>query len=442
MSPRRSLPAPPRSRRGFLARRLPWACVLALLALAATAHARPTDLGGASDSLPPESAPAPLLIPGRPNPAAETLRVSREQEAKQQFDQAKSFEAKLPATAIVMYRKALRLDPTLRDANYRMGLLFNTRSQWAEARKCFTAELAAHSDHLDAARELALAMARTGDAPAGVARLEALTKRTPRDGRVWHALGFAYTQVGKAKEAEHALKMAIQLPPKDVEENRDLGSLYAALGRTGEAREEYRHALAINTRDPATWFNLANLERRAGRRPAALDAYRRAVAGDSSFSLGYQAQIQMLSEEHRAAEVVEVYRAWLEHQPDLYGARLEAVELLQGMQRGKEALALAKAGLDVNPKSGQARLIYGMALAGQGRSGEALVLLRQAQQAFAGDAAELARVESMITMLRRAAPDSLRALFRADSVAHPNVAAHAARADTLAGTRARKKGSP
>ena len=166
------------------------------------------------------------------------------------------------------------------------------------------------------------------------------------------------------------------------------------------------------------------------------------MAGDSSFSLGYQAQIQMLSEEHRADEVVEVYRAWLEHQPDLYGARLEAVELLQGMQRGKEALALAKAGLDLNPKSGQARLIYGMALAGQGRSGEALVLLRQAQQAVAGDAAELARVESMITMLRRVAPDSLRALFRADSVAHPSVAAHAARADTLAGPRAKKKASP
>lgn len=427
-------------RRGFLSARL-WAAG-ALLCLAASAHSRPADLGSPSDSLPPESEPAPLLIPGRPNPAAETLQVSREREARQAFDEAKGFEAHLPATAIVTYRKALRLDPTLRDANYRMGQLFNTRSQWAEARKCFAAELEAHPDHADAERELALSMARTGEAPEAVARLLAMSKRAPRDGRIWHALGFAYTQAGKAREAEHALRTAIQLPPKDVEENRDLGALLSALGRVGEARDEYRRALAISPRDPGTWLNLANLEHRAGRRQAALDAYCHAVAGDSSFSLGYQGQIQVLAEERRPAEMVDVYRAWLAHQPDQYGARLEAVELLAQLHRGNEALALARAGLDVAPKSGQARLIYGMALAGQGRSGEALVALRQAQQAFSGDPTELARVEGMITMMRRSAPDSLRALFRADSVAHPSAAAHVSRADSLARATVKKTTSP
>jgi tetratricopeptide (TPR) repeat protein len=436
-----SFEAPPRSRRGFRSRRLTATAGFLLLLLAASAHSRPADLSTPPDSLPPESEPAPLLIPGRPNPAAETLQVSREREARQQFQEAKAFEAHLPATAIVTYRKALRLDPTLRDANYRMGLLFNSRSQWAEARKCFAAELEAHPDHADAERDLALAMARTGDAPEGVARLQAMSKRSPRDGRIWHALAFAYTQTGKLREAEHALRMAIQLPPKDVEEHRDLGALLSALGRVGEARKEYRRALAIHPRDPGTWLNVANLERRAGRRPAALDAYRHAVAGDSSFSLGYQGQIQLLGEERRAAEMVDVYRAWLAHQPEQYGARLEAVELLQQLGRGPEALALAHEGVERMPKNGQARLIYGMALAGQGRAGESLVALRQAQQMFAGNPAELARVESMVTMLRRAAPDSLRALFRADSMAHPN-GAHAAARDSAAGATVKKNVGP
>jgi len=404
---------------------------------AAVAHARPGELGSAPDSLPPESEPAPLLIPGRSNPAAETLQVSREREAREQFEEAKRYEAHLPATAIVTYRKALRLDPTLRDANYRMGQLFNTRSQWAEARKCFAAELDAHPDHADAARELALAMARTGEAPEAVNRLLALSKKSPRDGRIWHALGFAYTQAGKPKEAEHALRMAIELPPKDVEENRDLGALLSALGRPNEAREEYRRALAIDPQDPGTWLNLGNLERKAGRRAAALDAYRHAVAGDSSFALGYQAQIQMLAEDKRAAEMVEVYRAWLSKQPDQYGARLEAVELLQELHRGNEALALAREGMEAMPKSGQARAIYGMALAGQGRSGEALGALRQAQQIFSGNPAEQARVESLIAALRRSAPDSLQALFRADSLAHPR---NVARADSS--TKAAQKKGP
>jgi tetratricopeptide (TPR) repeat protein len=429
-----SFKAPPRVRRGFLSTRLAVLASACLLS-AAIAHAAPTNLGSQTDSLPPESEPAPLLIPGRPNPAAETLQVSREREAREQFEEGKRYEAKLPATAIVTYRKALRLDPTLRDANYRMGMLFNTRSQWAEARKCFTAELEGHPDHADAQRELALSMARTGDAPEAVNRLLALTKKSPRDGRIWHALGYAYTQAGKPKEAEHALRMAIELPPKDVEENRDLGALLSALGRTNEAREEYRRALEIDKKDPGTWLNLGNLERKAGRRPAALEAYQHAVASDSSFTLGYQAQLQLLGQDRRGDEMVEVYRGWLSQQPEQYGARLEAVELLQELHRGKEALAMAREGVVINPKSAQARVIYGMALAGQGRAGEALASLRQAQQLFAGNIPELARVESLIAALRHSAPDSLRAMFHADSLAHPR---SAARADSLAGAMQKK----
>ena len=439
MNHRRFPDAPPRPRRGILPARVAWIAAPALALVVASAFARPADLSSPADTLPPESEPAPLLIPGRPNPAAESLQVSRQKQAQQAFEQARGFEAHLPATAIVTYRKALRLDPTLHEANYRMGLLFNTRAQWQEARKCFTAELQANPDHSDAQRELALAMARTGDAPEAVQRLVALSKRFPRDGRVWHALGYAYTQSGKPREAEHALRMAIELPPKDVEENRDLGALLAAQGRLGDAREEYRRALAIDRRDPATWLNLGNLERRAGRRKEALDAYRHAVAGDSSFSLGDQAQVQVLGEERRAAEMVAVYRAWLAHEPDAHGARLEAVALLQSLHRGNEALALAKDGYDVSPRSGQARLIYGMALAGRNRAGEALSMLRQAQQSFHGNAAELAHIEGIIATMRRAAPDSLRALFRADSIAHPASPPRAARGDSLGGAEAKKQ---
>src|SRR5215475_6891048 len=140
------------------------------------------------------------MDPGRANPVDSTV-ADRKTRAHQVFQQALGYERDHhPGAAIVSYRTALRLDPTIRDANYRMGLLFNTRSQWAESRKCFAAELELHPDHADAARELALSMARTGDAPEAVTRLLVLSKKSPRDGRIWHALGFAYTQMGKPKE--------------------------------------------------------------------------------------------------------------------------------------------------------------------------------------------------------------------------------------------------
>lgn len=388
-------------------------------ALAPRASAAPGPSGAAADTVSSEAGPAPLLIPGRPNPADSAV-IDPARQARGQFAVARGLETKYPTAAILTYRKALRLDPSLRDANYRIGLLFNTRAQWAEAAKCFAAELQKHPDHLDAAREKALALARTGDGAGAIRELEALSRSHPRDGRMWHALGFAYSSAGRAREAEKAIRRAIALPPPDVEEHRDLGALLASLGREREARVEYRRALAVRPLDPATWFNLGNLEHRAGHRDSALICYRRAVAADSSFSIGYRGQVQLLRESDRADDAAQVYRVWLARRPDEHGTRLEAVRMLIEMGRGEEALALARAGIEAIPGSGQTRLIYGMTLSGQGRQREALRYLREAQLLFGADGNEVRRVEGLIAALRAAAPDSLRHLFRSDSLAHPS----------------------
>jgi hypothetical protein len=93
--------------------------------------------------------------------------------------------------------------------------------------------------------------------------------------------------------------------------------------------------------------------------------------------------------------------------------------MLLQMGRADEALALARAGIEAIPGSGQTRLIYGMALAGHGQQREAVRYLREAQALFGTDATEVRRAEDLIAVLRSVAPDSLRALFQADSVAHP-----------------------
>ncbi len=389
----------------------------------------------AADTLPPESEPAPLLIPGRPNPVDSAV-VDRAREAREQFELARTLEAKHPATAILTYRKALRLDPALREANYRIGLLFNTRAQWTEAAKSFAAEIERHPEHVDAARELGIALARAGDPARAIPQLERLARRRPQDGRMWHALGFAYSRAGRAREAERAIRKAIALPPHDVEEHRDLGALLASLGREREAREEYRRALVLAPGDPATWINLGNLERRAGRRDSALTCYRRAVEGDSLFALGYQGQVQVLRELKRSAETVEVFRRWLARIPAEHGARLEAVQLLLAMGEGDEALALARAGVEASPRSGPPLAIYGMALAGRGRHREALARLREAQKSFGPDAGEVERVEKMIAVLRAGAPDSLRALFQADSIGRARAGGVPARGSTPSDTAA------
>src|SRR5262249_12111313 len=141
-----------------------------------------------SDSGPPESEPAPLLVPGRPNPVDSTLGEQGNR-ARQLYEQGQRYERERhPGAAIVSYRTALKADPTLREANYRMGLLFNSRAQWAEAAKCFAAEVEHHPDHHDAARELGIALTRAGDPARAIQQLEIVTRRYPKDGLAWHGL--------------------------------------------------------------------------------------------------------------------------------------------------------------------------------------------------------------------------------------------------------------
>ncbi len=369
------------------------------------------------DSVPPESEPAPLLIPGRPSPGDSTLR-NPAQRARDAYTLGRQLETNgAPGAAIVSYRNAVRFDPKIPDANYRMAMLFLTRDQVGEAAKCLAAEVEHHPEDRDAIRQLGVCLARLGETERAIQHLERLTRRAPEEGANWQALGFAYLAARRPRNAETALRHALRLPPTTVDELRDLGAALGAQGRAAEARTQYRRALELDPRDPSTWVNLGNLEHRAGRRDSALACYRRAEAGDSSFALALEAQARLLRELKRDAQAIDAYRRWLDHHPDHHGARLDAVLLLDAMGRDDEALALAREGTHQVVESGQSHVILGVVLRSRGDTRGALAELRRAETLFRGNAAEQERVRKTIAAMRAAAPDSLRGLFDADSVA-------------------------
>jgi len=369
------------------------------------------------DSAPPESAPAPFLVPGRPGPADSTARDAA-QRARDEYALGRELEAKgIPGAAIAAYRNAVHFDPSIPDANYRMAMLFLTRQQVGEASKCLEAEVRNHPQNADATRHWGLCLARLGETQRAVAMLEALARRRSQDGEAWQALGFAYLAAQRPREAETALRRALKLGPTTPDELRDLGTALSTRGRDGEARALYRRALKLAPSDPATWLNLGNLERRQGRADSALACYRRAEAGDSSMTLALRAQIQVLHQAHRDAETADTYRRWLLHHPDHHGTRLEAVQWLEAIGREDEALALAREGTVQVGGSGQPHVILSLVLRGRDDTRGALVELRRAETLFRGQPGEQERVRRIIAAMRSSAPDSLRAMFTADSVA-------------------------
>jgi len=114
-------------------------------------------------------------------------------------------------------------------------------------------------------------------------------------------------------------------------------------------------------------------------------------------------------------EAGEVYRRWLALEPLQPELRMEAIRHFDAMGRKDIALELARDGVRVLPRSGEARLALGMALHEAGRERQSLAEIRHAQELLP-QPEQRTRIGALVGAMRAHAPDSLRALFAADSV--------------------------
>ena len=365
-----------------------------------------------------DAAPAPLLIPGRAAPG-ETPKKNPRELAREQVQVGLELERRgQPASAISGYRNAVVLDPTVPEAYYRMGKLYLTVHEIKEAVDCFTQEVANHPAHAAAGRELGLGLIALGDHARAIRQFEILTRRNPSDAESWNGLAHALLAAGRPREAETAMRRAMRLQPRRAAYVRDHGVTLAAQGRLDEARPAFRRAQQMSPRDPGAWLNLGNLEAREHQPEAALAAYREALRRDSTSILAFQGQIQALHELGRDPEAGALYRNWLQSRPFDVAARLDAVRHFISAGRSDIALELARGGVRADDRSGDAHLVLGIALGAAGDARGGLEELRRAERLFKKPA-ERARATAAIAAARRFAPDSLRAFYAEDSIAHP-----------------------
>jgi Flp pilus assembly protein TadD len=320
------------------------------------------------------------------------------------------------AAAIISYANAARLDPTLHGPAYRIGLLYAVKQQYGPAARAFREELNRNPNDRAARMEYALALAELGDTTRPVRMLEELTRRAPGDAGVWRALGFVYARLGRYDDAERALRGAIGLDPRLARAWRDLGVVLAARGRDAEAREAYARALAVDPRDETALINLGNLESRSGDHAAALAHYHEAEVRDSSQAWAYRGQIRELVLLGRETDAGAVWRRWLKVAPGEAEVREGAARHYVHVGRPDAALEIAREGVRLSPHSGEAWWLLGEMNATALDLRGALTAYRRAVTEF-HTPADRAHAEASIDTLRAAAPDSLRALFTADSVA-------------------------
>ena len=373
----------------------------------------------AHDSIAIESAPAPLIVPGAPAPPDTQPPRTPRAFAERQYLLGQALERdRNPGAASIAYANAARADSTFAGPAGRLGHLFLEQGHAKLAVPMLKRELRRSPRDVAVQRDLALALGALGRHADAIARLVPLTRRAPADAENWYALGVTYAAAGRMREAVAPLERAVALAPGHAAGHRDLAVALAALGRVPAARAEYARALALDARDAAAWLDLANLEARASRPDTAIAAYRHSQQLEPEDAAAWEGERVLLERAGRRDDVAALYLRWVTAIPNDDDLRLRAVRHLATLDRRDRALEIGRDGVRYDPKSPEKHLILGLALAAYGSTREAVAELRTAQSLYPG-APDRARVRQLVASMRAAAPDSLRGMFAADSLAHP-----------------------
>jgi tetratricopeptide (TPR) repeat protein len=142
------------------------------------------------------------------------------------------------------------LNPADSSAHYNLGLIYQQRRQYKEARASFERAIEIDPDEIDAHYQLgriALEEKMLGEA---INRFDAVVTRNPEHSQseVWREIGRAYFDAGQFEDAAGAFERFLERRPSDAEGRYRYGLTLDHLGQKQQAAEEMRACIeAVRT---------------------------------------------------------------------------------------------------------------------------------------------------------------------------------------------------
>ena len=214
--------------------------------------------------------------------------------------------------AIAEYEKIVSLEP--RDVEDRMvlGQLYTVKHLPQKAEEQFKTAQAIEPDSEDVVLNLARLYAESGDLEHAAKVVEAVPE-SDRTSKMEFALGAAYDQMKRPKDAIAAYQRAIDIEPGDV---RTMGALAQALlndDQLDAAMKEYQQLADADPDDTGTLIHIGEIQRRQGKYDDALATIRKAIKKEpDNLEAGYNEGL-LLDVLGRYDEAAQIY----EHMVDL-----------------------------------------------------------------------------------------------------------------------------
>ncbi len=162
-----------------------------------------------------------------------------------------------------------------------------------------------------ARRNLALVLARQGDADGAVEELRAAEEVDPDNVWVHVDLGNAYLGKGLGEQAVDSLRRAVEIDPALVAARFNLANALIALDRWDEARPHLQELMRLDPAHDRAHYQLAMASHKAGDSATAVRELRVLLEKDPAFTVARLGLATVLIESRRAAEAMAVYRQGL-----------------------------------------------------------------------------------------------------------------------------------
>ena len=251
-----------------------------------------------------------------------------------------------PHEALDNYRKALKIDPGIKEAWNNIGTLCQKLGQAAEAETAYRRAAALDSEYA----EPRVNLARMNN---DLSELKALAKRFPHDALSLYFLADEHYRTGEYDLAAEYAAQAAANAPTDAEIKILSGLICLAQENTAEARICFQKALALDPRSVPALVNLANLETAAGEYETAEKHYKRALELSPQNLDAHINYADMLYRQKRLPEALEEYRTAVVIDPGIPEISNNLGVILKDIGEYEEALGLFFNAFNQRPETGE-----------------------------------------------------------------------------------------
>ena len=203
-----------------------------------------------------------------------------------------------PARAVALYRRAIAVAPTDRDARYNLAVTLQEAGRPEEAFEALTAAIKLDPSRPEAHNALGIALALRGDLEQARSELSRAVELDPHDARALNNLGNVLRDLKRPDEAEPAYRRAVALAPTYPDPLNGIGTLEVQRGHSAAALQYFERALALAPALQEARLNLAIARELSGDRTGAIAGYRDFLArtvGDSEYDGQRQAARRLLA---------------------------------------------------------------------------------------------------------------------------------------------------